>query len=188
MWYFPYPYRHYWSITIFIQKETKDMLVARRVQAKRDKIRSRKQRLQGDVKCQEGSRAGQSVDKVQKKVSFLWRSRVPDYRDNLQTHLCPSTILDDTPKGSGQQRGAKIFRIKTFRHDVIREGLSIVKFHELDRNRTANIEWLILPQIIAETDECGKCTSDLVMGRVQELLSVSGSFDYEERWSGRSDY
>ena len=31
-------------------------------------------------------------------------------------------------------------------------------------------------------------TSDLVMGRVQELLSVSGSFDYEERWSGRSDY
>ena len=66
------------------------MLVARRMQAKRDKkFRSRKQRLQGDVKCKEGSGVGQSMDKVQKKVSFLWRSQVPDY---LQTHLCPWVI------------------------------------------------------------------------------------------------
>ena len=106
MWFIPY--RHYWTI-IYIQKETKDMLVARRMQAKRDKkFRSRKQRLQGDVKCKEGSGVGQSMDKVQKKVSFLWRSQVPDYRDNLQTHFCPSTIVGDTPRGGEQQRGKKL--------------------------------------------------------------------------------
>lgn len=53
----------------FIQKKTKDMLVARRIQAKRDKVRSRKQRLQCDVECQEGSRDRQSV--ARKKVCFL---------------------------------------------------------------------------------------------------------------------
>jgi hypothetical protein len=47
------------------------MLVAQRMQAKRDKVRSRKQRLQGDVEHQEGSGDGQSVDKAHKKVSFL---------------------------------------------------------------------------------------------------------------------
>ena len=47
------------------------MLVARRMQAKRDKVRSRKQRLQGDVEYQESSRDGQSVDTPRKKVSFL---------------------------------------------------------------------------------------------------------------------
>ena len=80
------------------------MLVARRMQAKRDKkFRSRKQRLQGDVKCTEGSGVGQLMDKVQKKVSFLWCSQVPDYRDNLQTHLCPSTIMGDTPRRGGRK-------------------------------------------------------------------------------------
>lgn len=47
------------------------MLVARRMQAKRDKVRSRKQRLQGDVEHQEGSKDGKLVDKTHKKVSFL---------------------------------------------------------------------------------------------------------------------
>lgn len=54
-----------------IQKRTKDMLVAQRMQAKRDKVRSRKQRLQGDVEYQEGSRDGQPVNTAHKKVSFL---------------------------------------------------------------------------------------------------------------------
>jgi hypothetical protein len=48
------------------------MLVARRMQAKRDKVRSRKQRLvEGDVECQEGSKDGQPVYTARKKVSFL---------------------------------------------------------------------------------------------------------------------
>ena len=47
------------------------MLVAQRMQAKREKVKSRKKRLQGDVECQEGSMYGQSVDTVRKKVSFL---------------------------------------------------------------------------------------------------------------------
>ena len=64
------------------------MLVAQRMQAKRDKVRSRKQRLQGDVEYQEGSRDGQPVNTAHKKVSFLWRSRALDYHDILQTHSC----------------------------------------------------------------------------------------------------
>jgi hypothetical protein len=58
-------------LNYYIQKKTKDMLVAQRMQAKRDKVRSRKQRLQGDVEHQEGPRDGQTVDKARKKVSFL---------------------------------------------------------------------------------------------------------------------
>ena len=46
------------------------MLVARRMQAKRDKARSRKKSLQGNVD-EEGSKVGQSVETAHKKVSFL---------------------------------------------------------------------------------------------------------------------
>jgi hypothetical protein len=54
----------------FIQKEAKDILVARRIQAKRDKARSRKQRLQGDEEYKEGSREEKLMKTAQKRVSF----------------------------------------------------------------------------------------------------------------------
>lgn len=53
------------------QKQTKAMLVARQAQAKRDKARSRKQRLQEDEEYQEGSMNGKPVNTACKKVSFL---------------------------------------------------------------------------------------------------------------------
>jgi len=52
-------------------KEAKDILVARRIQAKRNKARSRKQRLQDDEKYKEGSREEKLTKTAQKKVSFL---------------------------------------------------------------------------------------------------------------------
>lgn len=38
--------------------------------AKRDKVRPREQRLQGDVECQEGSRVGQPVGTAQRRFLF----------------------------------------------------------------------------------------------------------------------
>ena len=44
------------------------------MQAKRNRVWSRKQRLQGDKNGQQGSREGEPENTARKKVSFLWRS------------------------------------------------------------------------------------------------------------------
>lgn len=56
------------------------------MQAKREKVRSRKQRSQVDEEHQ-GSREGKPAITAQKKVSFLWSSWALDYRDILQTAM-----------------------------------------------------------------------------------------------------